>query len=220
MNLNTQKGWTLVEIAMVFVVISILLGAVLKANEMIVNARLKKIQVAEAGIIASLNLYYDRYRQFPGDDPDATAHFTAYVGRPEVNGDGDGEIGIGDDWELDITTPLTDGEQETLKFFGHLRAAGFIVGTSSDFSRPRHVLDSGEIGIQAGALGLMRHCLIFGRIKGEYVRIIDGWHDDNDTGTGTLRSNLDGDGMNFDDTATSVIVNEDRYHLAWELAGQ
>ncbi|MCZ6796949.1 MAG: prepilin-type N-terminal cleavage/methylation domain-containing protein, partial [Gammaproteobacteria bacterium] len=49
-----QKGFTLVEIAIVLVVIGLLIGGVLKGQEMITNAKLKRIQRDNAGIAAAM----------------------------------------------------------------------------------------------------------------------------------------------------------------------
>jgi type II secretory pathway pseudopilin PulG len=219
MKRTIQSGFTLVEIAMVFVVIALIMGGILKTSEMVTNARLKKIQSTHVGLVAARDLYYDRYRNFPGDDSNATDHFTAYLGLPAMNGNGDGEVGDGDDWNLDESVSLTDGGQETLKFFAHLRAAGYIEGSSMDYRRPHHSLDYGEIGIQSGSLGLRKNVIVFADIDGDYIRILDTWHDDDDLTTGTIRATAVADGMDFSDDPASVIVPEDQYHLVWEMAG-
>lgn len=217
--MNKQKGFTLVEIAMVFIVIALLMGGILKASEMITNTRLKQIGSDQAGVLAAMNLYYDRYRQFPGDDPDASDHFTEYVAQLNANGDGDGHIGLGNDWDLDETTAQTAGEQETLKFWAHLRAAGFIEGIGSTYTRPNHTFDNGEIGIQDGSLGIREHVLIFGNLPGDYARILDAQNDENVPDMGHIRINSVLDGMTLTDVPVTTIVPEDRYHLAWRLAG-
>ncbi len=215
-----QAGWTLVEMAMVFIVITILVGGILKANEMITNTKLKKIKGSAMGLIAAKNLYYDRYRQFPGDDPDASDHFSIYSGMPEINGDGDGIVGDGTDWDVDEATPLAYGEQETLKFFMHLRAAKFIAGNPLDQNRPNHTLgDGGEIGVQDGSLEMYNPVIIFSNIDGSYIRILDTWHDDGDLSSGNVRGAAVGDGMDSSDTPSNAIIQEEKYHMAWEMPG-
>ena len=44
MQLTKQKGFTLVEIAIVLVIVGLLIGGVLKGQEMITNAKLKRIE--------------------------------------------------------------------------------------------------------------------------------------------------------------------------------
>jgi len=219
MKNDTQKGFTLVEIAMILIVIALLVGGVLKASEMVTNTKLKKMQVVQSGLVSARDLYYDRYREFPGDDPSADVTFTMYTGMPEMNGDGNGYVGYGDDWNLDESTPPTNGEQETLKFFAHLRAAGLIAGTGNDLTRPPHPFDSSDIGIQDGSLGIGQHVIIFSNMTGEYARIIDGWHDDDKADTGSIRSAATTDNMNSDSAPAASYTSSERYHLAWKMAG-
>jgi len=63
-----QRGFTLIELAIVMVIIGIILGAVLKGQDLISNARTKKF-INEAGReweTASWT-YFDRKGKFPGD---------------------------------------------------------------------------------------------------------------------------------------------------------
>ena len=68
MQLSKQKGFTLVEIAIVLVIVGLLIGGVLKGQEMITNAKLKRIESDNAGLQAAIFSYQDRYLQLPGDD--------------------------------------------------------------------------------------------------------------------------------------------------------
>lgn len=64
---NSERGFTLIELAIVLVIIGVILGAVLKGQDLIVNARAKKfINEIKAWEISLYN-YYDRKGRFPGD---------------------------------------------------------------------------------------------------------------------------------------------------------
>jgi len=118
-----QAGFTLVEIAIVLVIVGLLIGGVLKGQEMITNAKMKRIESDNSGLLAALYSYQDRYLQIPGDDADAEGRVSVYVAADNPNGNGDGRIGNGGDWDVPVTQPWLNGTQETLKFFAHLRAA-------------------------------------------------------------------------------------------------
>src|SRR5258706_2216088 len=74
---NYQKGFTLVEIAIVLVIIGLLLGGILKGQEMIVQAKIKNAMADFSGISAAYHGYQDRYRAIPGDDSGAAARWAA-----------------------------------------------------------------------------------------------------------------------------------------------
>ena len=62
-----QQGFTLVEIAIVLVIIGLLLGGILKGQELINSARVRNMADMNAGIQASYFGFIDRFRRVPGD---------------------------------------------------------------------------------------------------------------------------------------------------------
>ncbi len=66
-NFKKQSGFTLVEIAIVLVIIGLLLGGILKGQELINSARVRNLADQNSGIQAAYYGFIDRYRQVPGD---------------------------------------------------------------------------------------------------------------------------------------------------------
>ena len=89
---NKQSGFTLVEIAIVLVIIGLLLGGILKGQELINSARVRNMADQNSGIQAAYFGFIDRYRQVPGDWVAANA--AQAIGDPTVTlgGDGNGRI--------------------------------------------------------------------------------------------------------------------------------
>ena len=67
-SLARQAGFTLVEIAIVLVIIGLLLGGVLKGQELIKSAKVKAYKSNADAITVALNGYLERFRALPGDD--------------------------------------------------------------------------------------------------------------------------------------------------------
>lgn len=63
----SQAGFTLIEIAIVLVVIGLLLGGILKGKEMVRTAKLKKVITTADGVRSAVYAYLDKFGQLPGD---------------------------------------------------------------------------------------------------------------------------------------------------------
>jgi len=85
---KADAGFTLVEIAIVLVIIGLLLGGVLKGQSLIDNAKVKNVIQQSTSLQAAVNAYQDKFRALPGDDAQAIAHVPGASG----NGNGDGQI--------------------------------------------------------------------------------------------------------------------------------
>jgi prepilin-type N-terminal cleavage/methylation domain-containing protein len=71
--MRQQRGFTLVEIAVVLVIIGLLLGGVLKGQELIASARVRSLADQQGAIQAAYFGFQDRYGAIPGDMAQATA---------------------------------------------------------------------------------------------------------------------------------------------------
>jgi prepilin-type N-terminal cleavage/methylation domain-containing protein len=132
-----QRGFTLVEIAIVLVIVGLLLGGILKGQEMIVQARIKATVSDFNGVLAAHNAYIDRYRALPGDDAGAPQRWTS----PTAAGAGDANAVIGGAY---ASSNATD---ESRLYWDHLRRAGFIPGQGSAQPTNAH---NGIFGVQTG----------------------------------------------------------------------
>lgn len=67
MSNRRQTGFTLVEIAIVLVVIGLLLGGILKGQQLINSARVRNLADQNSGVQAAYYGFIDRFRNLPGD---------------------------------------------------------------------------------------------------------------------------------------------------------
>jgi len=113
MNRRRTHGFTLVETAIVLVIIGLLLGGLLKAAELINSARLRSLIAQQDEVKVAFFGFEERFRAVPGDYILAKANIRGAT----ENGNGNGRIEI-------TATPT-----ETILAWEHLSRAGFLIGT-------------------------------------------------------------------------------------------
>src|SRR5258706_11331051 len=124
----SESGFTLVEIAIVLVIIGLLLGGILKGQEMITQARIKNAINDFNGVVTAITSYQDRYRALPGDDKGATTRWAAQAPAAGAN-QGDGVIaGAYNANNTGGTNSAPAGTTQSQLFWQHLRLAGFVSG--------------------------------------------------------------------------------------------
>ena len=73
-NLRSQHGFTLIEVALVLVIVGLALGGILKGQELISAARVRNVAIQLDGVRLAYLEFRDRYRHLPGDVPDDVAN--------------------------------------------------------------------------------------------------------------------------------------------------
>lgn len=114
--MRKQSGFTLIEIAIVLVIIGLLLGGVLKGQELITSARVRNVISQQDGIKAAFFGFQDRYRALPGDYPGVQANANIPNVATTLGGNGDGQI-------------LNAAANEQTIAWTHLSHAGFLTGS-------------------------------------------------------------------------------------------
>ena len=194
-----QSGFTLIEIAIVLVIIGLLLGGVLKGQELINSAKVKNLAGDFKNVPIYIYGYQDKLRSLPGDDKNVVNHVTnGTVCTPDAAGKcvlGNGLIdGV---WDA---TAKTD---ESFVFWEHVRKAGLLSGstdiTANDFLPVN--ANGGRIGVQSninfttitknssGVASAMvgSYIVCSAGILGKFVKQLDTTLDNGDTATGSMR---------------------------------
>jgi len=182
-----QSGFTLIEIAIVLVIIGLLLGGVLKGQELINSAKVKNLANDFRNVPVYIYGYQDKFKALPGDDAAAVTH-TVTGNMASTNGTvGNGLI----EGMWNSTTP-TD---ESYLFWQHVRLAGFAAGSTvagaADYI-PKNAV-GGSIGVTnslaantpiAGIKGTYIVCS--DNIPGRFAKQLDATLDDGNTATGSM----------------------------------
>lgn len=198
-----QSGFTLIEIAIVLVIIGLLLGGILKGQELINSARVKNLATDFRNIPVFIYGYQDKFKALPGDDKAATTH----VGATATDGNGNGVI------EGNWDDGLTATPSESFLFWQHVRMASLAPGPTStaaaDYQQRNAV--GGIIGIQSAApfTGMTgTYFICSGSILGKYAKQLDSQLDDGNTSTGSLQAGAVANGTA---AATSPLVDSTTY---------
>ena len=127
-------GFSLVEAAVVLVVIGIILGAVLQGRSLIESAEYKSFRQQIREYRGAFHNFRDRFDALPGDFEDASDRLES----TQNDGGGDGLIGSNIESDWDGCSGDTD---ERCMAWQHLRAAGMLDGnpeTPNDAAAPEH----------------------------------------------------------------------------------
>jgi prepilin-type N-terminal cleavage/methylation domain-containing protein len=194
-NMKKQSGFTLVEIAIVLVIIGLLLGGVLKGQELINSAKVKNIANDLRSVSTFIYAYQDKFKALPGDDPlvvnhvgaAATANATLCSAPNPSPCAGDARINGA--WNAAATS-------ESFLFWQHVRMANLASGTPDTTSGeylPRNA-DGGPLGITGDPVSTVvpnpwpaNFYVCTAGVQGRFARQIDTTIDDGNTSTGTVR---------------------------------
>ena len=126
---TSQAGFTLVELAIVMIIIGLLIAGVLKGQELIGNARVTATVAQIKGIDAATSTFKDTYADLPGDLLNGGARLpncTAALNCIAAAANGDGTLGT-------VAAPLAFGAAPALGteqgvYFVQLNAADLLTG--------------------------------------------------------------------------------------------
>ena len=178
-----QSGFTLIEIAIVLVIIGLLLGGILKGQELINSARVKNLATDFRNIPLYIYGYQDKFKALPGDDINAATHTGGTVATTPATGTR-GNGAIEGSWD---STTATD---ESYLFWQHVRLASLAPGptTTGTGFLPTNTV-GGVIGIQSAApfTGINgTYFICSAGILGKFVKQLDSQLDDANTATGSM----------------------------------
>ncbi len=226
---SKQAGFTLVEIAIVLVIIGLLLGGVLKGQELINSAKVKNFATDFRNIPLLVYGYQDKFRALPGDDPAASTHVAGATNATTPATCGGGSSVCTGNGKLDGFWDTSTATDETFVFWQQVRLANLasgptdLTGATRDTFFPKNA-EGGIIGIEWGGEHYVKDAgtsattylpgsyVICSRgILGKYVKQLDITMDDGNTQTGAMRAVTDGHSRGTAAVATTSIDDATTY---------
>lgn len=201
-----QSGFTLIEIAIVLVIIGLLVAGVSKGQELINNARFKSLVSDMRGVQVYVYGYQDKYRALPGDQPQAMldSQFGAGVASAAADASALGNGVIDGAWNAGPGA-------ETNVFWQHVRLARLAPGDTAgpDF-KPRNA-EGGPVGIQSGSASPIAglngtYIICSSQILGRFAKQIDILLDDGVPGTGNVMATATGGSGDFGTPQAAVAT--------------
>jgi prepilin-type N-terminal cleavage/methylation domain-containing protein len=219
---RAQRGFTLVEIAVVLVIIGLLLGGVLKGQELVESARVKNATNLFNSISSGVNGYRDRYRNMPGDDccvANKTARSATWAAAMAGTGQNAQPNGVVDDANVGAWGAFYGWQHVT--FWLDLYAGGFLTGDAT--ARTVAVFPKNPWGglvdiVNAGQVyGMTNNALVvcMSSVPGKAANQLDVSLDDGNPSTGSIRSAV-GD-LPIATAPTITTYSEDSVYMTCKL---
>lgn len=180
-----QAGFTLVEIAVVLVIIGLIIAGVLTAQQVTQNAKITNTVQSIKSYQAAAQSYNQNYGALPGDDSKAPGRFPS--ANIATGGNDDGAL-------AGVYSTVADPPGENMLFWQDLRAATLIKGAATSAALPGNPF-GGVFGVQSTGTftdGLPNgtNVLCLDKVPGSAANAIDQQLDDGAPNTGNVRGGL------------------------------
>lgn len=173
-QINYNSGFTLVELSIVIVIISLITAGIFSGQKLVNNAKLNNVIKEIREFDTATHQFKEKFKYYPGDLPNAASYWGTYSAGPPITGASNGNGNWVMNWSSDPT--------ETVMFWRQLALAGFIPGTYSGagpsvlgVSVPKSVISGGGYDIDYDpAYSTVGNFIEFGSLTGNWGGLVNG----------------------------------------------
>lgn len=221
---RNQSGFTLIEIAIVLVIIGLLLGGVLKGQELINSAKVKNLATDFRNIPVFIYGYQDKFKALPGDDANIATHLSGGAAPVPCAPTAVAKVCVPGNGIIDGAWNATTAAAESYVFWQHVRLAGLTSGSTTTGATDYLPVNAvgGNIGIQSGTTVVGdapivdlsaipvairgTYIICSPNILGKFAKQLDIQQDDGNTATGSMMATpTTGYAIGASATATAAI---------------
>lgn len=131
---GSSRGISLIEVAIVIVILGLLVSGVIMAQSLIASARVRSMTRELGNMQGAVSTFVDKFRAYPGDMANFRTYYTAEPNT--VDGNGDAKV------EFLVASGAGTNANEGNLAWRHLQLAGLVEGSYSSAAQPNATITS------------------------------------------------------------------------------
>jgi prepilin-type N-terminal cleavage/methylation domain-containing protein len=169
---NADAGFSLVELAVVLIIIGVIVAGVLKGQDMIASAKLNGVQTQINAIRVAVNTFQEKYGGLPGDiDPQSETMVPGFATATNTD-DGTSTRNNGEIEGVRLSGAAGGAAvSEATLFWQHLRGANLLSGITIDTTGPGVTTTADALKSQVGGIFSISYDGAFNGIAGNWIEL-------------------------------------------------